>query len=148
MAVALILGIAGGSLWGIARPVFIVDMVDGVPIVDQDATPANAAFAGVGWFCVVAAVLGAVLAALAWAQARLGKARGGPLYLLWLALCGAAATFAALAAGEAAAGLLHRSDPSRVAPPMTEPVVWLVAPFIAAFTFWMRSVVSYAAQDR
>ena len=148
LAAALLLGIAGGAVWGFARPAFVIEVVDGVAIVDQDASSPNAAFAGVGWFCLAAAVIGAVLAAVAWAQARRGKARGGPLYLLWLAVCGVAATFAALATGDVAAGLLHRSDPSRVAPPVTEPVVWLVAPFIAAFTFWIRSVMAYAAEGR
>lgn len=148
LAAALLLGIVGGAVWGFARPALVVSMVEGVPIVDQDASSPNAAFAGVGWFCLVAAVIGAVLAAVAWAQARLGKTLSGPLYLMWLVVCGLAATFAALATGDVAASLLHRSDPSRVTPPVTEPVVWLVAPFIAAFAFWMRNVVSYAAEDR
>lgn len=145
LAAALLLGIAGGAAWGALRPTFVVEVIDGVPIVDQDASSPNAAFAGVGWFTLLAALLGVVLAVIAWGQTRAGRARGGPLYLLWLAICAAAATFAALVTGETIAGMLHRADPSRVAPPVTESVVWLVAPFIAAFAFWMCSAVAYAA---
>lgn len=147
LAAALLAGIAGGAAWGWLRPTYVVQVVDGVPIVDQDASSPNVAFAGVGWFTCVAALIGVALAAIAWGQTRAGRARGGPLYLLWLALCAAAATFAALVTGQTIAGVLHQSDPSRVAPPVTEPVVWLVAPFIAALVFWTRSVITYATID-
>lgn len=147
LAAALLTGIAGGAVWGAARPSLIINVVDGVPIVDEDASAVNAMFAGLGWFVIAATILGVVIAGIAWAQTRLGRSRGGPMYLLWVVVCALASTFAALVAGDAVSMLLHQEDPSRVAPPVTEAVVWLVAPCVAALLFWIRSVVAYATEE-
>ncbi|WP_141737371.1 hypothetical protein [Corynebacterium sp. HMSC29G08] len=130
------IGVVGGLAWGMLRPTLVIDAAGAV---DEMASDPNAIFATVGWLSVTAAVIGVVLATVAWYQRR----RVG--YLLWLIAVAVAATFTVIAVGDTVALMQHRGDPTRIAPPLATPAVWVVAPFVAATIYWLRNVMAYLA---
>ena len=125
-------GATGGVAWAVLRPSVVIDAGG---VVDEMASDPNAIFGTVGWLSVIAAVIGAFLATVAWHHPR----RFG--YLLWVIAVALAATFTAIAVGDTLAVLQHRQDATRISPPLTTPEVWLVAPFVAATVYWLRGVV-------
>lgn len=129
-------GIVGGVAWGLLRPALVIDASG---VVDQVASDPNAFFGTVGWLSVITAVIGVLLSTLAWHQHK----RVG--YLVWLIVVAVAATFAVIAVGDVMSMMQHRSDATRIAPPLTTPAVWVVAPAVAAIIYWLRNVIAYLA---
>lgn len=153
LAAALLMGLAGGVVWALVRPAYTVRLQDGAAVVDQAASGGNVEFAALGWFAVITAVIGVLLAAIALRQERVGSTRGGLAQLWWLLLAAAAAALTAYACGDIVARMLHpipgheehgaagESGPFTVAPSVAPGVVLLVAPFTASSLYWVSRVM-------
>ncbi|WKD57401.1 hypothetical protein CAPI_04215 [Corynebacterium capitovis DSM 44611] len=143
LAASLLAGSIVGVVWGFSRPAYVGVVVgDGVE-VDQIATPDSAEFASLGWFVILTAVLGAAVAALAYARAH-----RGPAMLGWVMVTSLGGAFATYTFGEGVAHLAS-ADPSAfsegarlsVVPALYPGTGWLAAPCLAALTYWLLSVV-------
>lgn len=150
LAAGLVMALAGGVVWALVRPTYTVRLQDGAAVVDQAASGNNVEFAALGWFAVITAVIGAVLAAIALRQERVGSSRGGLAQLWWLVLAAAASALTAYACGDIVVHMLHpipghgatgESEPFSLAPTVAPGVVLLVAPFVASALYWVNRVM-------
>ncbi|OFP35980.1 hypothetical protein [Corynebacterium sp. HMSC071B10] len=154
VACALGLGIIAGLGWAWLRPAYVGTAAHGGVAVDQIASPANVEFAALGWFSLLTAVIGAVLAAVALRQSSCGEGRGGVGTLVWLLVCGEAAAFAVYTTGNLVISLqqqgfaeLADGESLQVVPPVSLGVAWLVGPFTAALSYWLANVYAFVSGD-
>ncbi|MCT2337893.1 hypothetical protein [Corynebacterium sp. p3-SID1056] len=157
VACALGLGIIGGLGWGWLRPAYVGTVAHGGVAVDQVSSPVNVEFAALGWFSLLTAVIGTVLAAIAVWQAARGRARGGVGAILWLMLCGLAAAFAVYTTGTLLVSVgqqglteLPDGEPLHVVPPVAPAglgVAWCVGPFTAALSYWLANLSAFWAEE-
>ncbi len=145
---ALVVGAVVGALWGVLRPAYEVVVRDGGALVDQALSPANVEFSSFGWFVILSAVLGLVVALVAYA--RLGGAVSLAM-MAWVVVAAAAGAFAVHTFGSWSAGLFsgmpsHDAlvDGARfqLVPPLHPGVAWLCAPFVAALVYWLLALVT------
>ena len=154
VACALGLGIIGGLGWAWLRPAYVGTAAHGGVAVDQIASPANVEFAALGWFSLLNAVIGAVLAVVALRQSSRGERRGGVGTLVWLIVCAAAAAFALYTTGNLVISLqqqgfaeLADGQSLQVVPPVSLGVAWCVGPFTAALSYWLANVFDFLSRD-
>ncbi|WP_408930694.1 hypothetical protein ACKFR8_04555 [Corynebacterium axilliensis] len=132
LALALLLFSAAGALWGLWRPAITGHRVDGGYAVD---TVANVQFDSFITFAVCTGVLGMVLGAVAYLR---GVAYRGVGVLLWVGVAGVAGAAAFYVFG----GVTATSSPERpgdvveFVPKFAPHIAWLVAPFMAMFSYW------------
>ena len=85
LALALLLGIAGGFAWGGLRPAYVGVITENGGIgVDEVASPVNVQFTGFAWFVLLALLLGVVLGAVGWRSVRRGRVGGSVWWMLWI----------------------------------------------------------------
>ena len=144
--VSLIAGSIGGALWGLTRPGYVGTVRKGGFVVDELASAPNVEFTSFGWFVLLSALLGIVVAVFAFLRERAGFAA-----LVAVVACAGAAAFALLTFGGWSASLLHPGphDPALVdgqemtiVPPLAPGVAWLAGPFVAGLMFYLLNLVS------
>ena len=109
------------------------------------------------WLAIIAAVIGAVLGVIALVQTAKREVAGGFGELMWLTAVAGASAFTAFAAGELTVRALYpvpshsesaNSAPFTLAPSVDPHVAWLVAPLVAAATFWLASFLELSRLAR
>lgn len=142
LALAIIVGLLAGAVWGVFRPAYVGEVRDGLFVVDELGSPASVEFASLATFVLITAFLGMILAVVA--HRTIARA-GGVGLLLWVAAVALACAFSFFTAGNVVAGLFSSvPDPAaaqeaagaKVVPPMSPGIGWVVAPFVAAVTYW------------
>lgn len=153
LAFSLLVGIAGGVVWGFVRPAYVAAFGEGGGVqVDQAASPKNVEFAAFGWFALISLIAGLGIAWLA----RQATSRGGSAWVWWVAACAFACAATVYVFGDwIVSTRIHIPDhdavragePFRVVPPIQPGVGWLVGPFTAAFAYWIATMGDYLTPD-
>lgn len=147
LAVSLLLFSLVGAAWGFLRPVYSGTVIDGGRM-NADPLTAGAEFVSFASFTVATGLL-AVLVALS--VYVLSPATRGPGMLWWLMAVAALSAFSFLQAGTVTAGLAHDvgdlsslavGDTVSLVPGMAPGIGWLVAPFMAALSYWCSALVT------
>lgn len=158
LALALLLGIAGGFAWGGLRPAYVgvITENDGIG-VDEVASPVNVQFTGFAWFVLLALLLGVVLGAVGWRSVRRGRVGGSVWWMLWIMTVAVLGAISIYLFGDWLSLKLHPRPTHDVletgssftlVPPVSPGVGWAVAPLTAGLVFWIGNLRAYAREPR
>lgn len=128
----VVIGIVSGAIWGFFRPEYAATFIEGVPHVDEAASPANVEFTSFVWFAALTGALGLVVGAAAVAVDPLRSGVGKQLFVVLVALF---SSWALLVAGTVTARTF--------VPALSPGIAWLVGPFTAALAYWVGMAGTY-----
>lgn len=139
LALGLIMFSVVGAVWGLLRPTMTAMVRDDGAYVLTG--PDNVEFVSFITFAIITGVVASILALIAYLK---NPSRRGFGSLMWVTAVAALGAFAFFVMGGATASSFPE-DPGiseDFVPQMAPGVAWLVAPFVAALTYWCAVFVA------